>query len=209
MIKAVIFDWSGVLCDDFEAVYSGDMAVFEAFGLPRVSAEEYRRIVELPWQDFYKKMGVTDIKKISAVFRKAVTGQDNVRPAPGALEALRELHGKGLKIAVLSAKSQDFLLKESREFGFERFISFVETHFDKRDGVNGLVEKLGAEKSEVVFVGDMVHDIETARHGGIKSVAVLSGHNTRERLLRAKPDYCIESVKELPLLIEEINGEMA
>ena len=81
--------------------------------------------------------------------------------------------------------------------------------FDKGDGVNGLVEKLGAEKSEVVFVGDMVHDIETARHGGIKSVAVLSGHNTRERLLRAKPDYCIESVKELPLLIEEINGEMA
>jgi len=206
-IKAVIFDWSGVLCDDFDAVYAGDMAVFDAFGLPKISTEEYRRTIELPWQDFYKKKGITDVEKISAVFRKAFAERGNVRPLPGALEALRELHGKGLKIAVLSAKSQDFLKQECAEFGFGGFIGTLETHFDKRKGVNGLVEKLGAKKSEVVFVGDMVHDVETARHGGIISVAVLNGHNSRERLLQAKPDYCIESIGELANLVGKINGE--
>jgi ADP-ribose pyrophosphatase YjhB (NUDIX family) len=43
----------------------------------------------------------------------------------------------------------------------------------------------------------MQHDIETARHGGIHSCAVLTGYNTLEQLRAAEPDLIVEHLAEL------------
>ena len=48
-----------------------------------------------------------------------------------------------------------------------------------------------------MFIGDMEHDIETARHGGIHSCAVLTGYNTLDQLRRANPDLIVEHMGEL------------
>ncbi len=51
----------------------------------------------------------------------------------------------------------------------------------------------------------MQHDIETARHGGIHSCAVLTGYNTLVQLRRAKPDLVVEHLGELREILEQ-NG---
>jgi len=112
-------------------------------------------------------------------------------------------------MALLSAKSRQFLQKEIRLFGFQDFFAFVESIGDKRHGVNGLVARLAGEKGSVLFVGDMPHDVETAKHASIRSVGVLNGYSPREKLLAAKPDYAIEKTSELPALIERIDGGKA
>ncbi len=43
----------------------------------------------------------------------------------------------------------------------------------------------------------MEHDIETAKHGGVHSCAVLTGYNTLEQLRAAKPDLIVEHLGEL------------
>ncbi|MFA6546581.1 MAG: NUDIX domain-containing protein, partial [Limisphaerales bacterium] len=48
-----------------------------------------------------------------------------------------------------------------------------------------------------VFIGDMAHDIETAKHGGIHSVAVLTGYNKLPQLRAAAPDLIVEHLGEL------------
>jgi ADP-ribose pyrophosphatase YjhB (NUDIX family) len=49
----------------------------------------------------------------------------------------------------------------------------------------------------------MEHDIETARHGGIHSVAVLTGYNTLEQLRRAEPDLIVEHLGELREIFQQ------
>jgi ADP-ribose pyrophosphatase YjhB (NUDIX family) len=49
----------------------------------------------------------------------------------------------------------------------------------------------------------MEHDIETARHGGIHSCAVLTGYNTLEQLRSAKPDLIVEHLRELREILEQ------
>ena len=49
----------------------------------------------------------------------------------------------------------------------------------------------------------MEHDIETARHGGVHSCAVLTGYNTLEQLREAKPDLIVEHLSELRGLLEQ------
>jgi len=61
------------------------------------------------------------------------------------------------------------------------------------------------KKKDVVLVGDsLLTDISLAKKIGIKSVLVLSGIATKEEKMfkTVKPDFIIESVKDLPLIIE-------
>jgi ADP-ribose pyrophosphatase YjhB (NUDIX family) len=62
---------------------------------------------------------------------------------------------------------------------------------------------------ETLFIGDMEHDIETARHGGIHSCAVLTGYNTLEQLRAAKPDLIVEHLSELRDILEQNNFQLA
>ncbi len=207
MIDTVIFDWSGVLCDDFEAVYRADMKVFEHFGMKRLALQEYRNVVELPWKNFYKKRGVTDFEKTAEIFLSEFPKGTPCKPMPNARQTLEWLQSRGITSAVLSAKTKNFLENECKQFGFDGLIQKIERRDDKRTLVNSLLENLGAKKENCLFVGDMVHDIETAKHAGIKSVAVLSGYNPKEKLQATNPDYIIENVGKLPNLIKKLNSD--
>jgi ADP-ribose pyrophosphatase YjhB (NUDIX family) len=56
---------------------------------------------------------------------------------------------------------------------------------------------------ETLFIGDMQHDIDTARHGGIHSCAVLTGYNTLEQLRVAEPDLIVEHLGELRAVLQQ------
>lgn len=56
---------------------------------------------------------------------------------------------------------------------------------------------LGVEPGRLVMVGDGPQDIECARRAGSRSVGVLNGYSTRERLVEAKPDVLIPTLLDL------------
>jgi len=45
---------------------------------------------------------------------------------------------------------------------------------DKRERIGDILKAHNLAVTDTAFVGDMVHDVDTAKHGGIASVAV--GH---------------------------------
>ena len=53
----------------------------------------------------------------------------------------------------------------------------------------------------------MVHDIETAKLAKVKSIAVLSGYDEKEKLEKAEPDYILQDIGELPALIESLDSD--
>ena len=50
-------------------------------------------------------------------------------------------------------------------------------------------------------MGDMVHDIETARHGGVLDVAVLSGFDHIEKLIPARPTIIARDIAAVQQLL--------
>lgn len=67
-------------------------------------------------------------------------------------------------------------------------------------------EKL--DKNEMIMVGDRLDtDIQFAKNTGIKSIFVLSGVCTKEDIEKTgiKPDYILESMNELPELLEKLS----
>src|SRR3569833_2385363 len=49
----------------------------------------------------------------------------------------------------------------------------------------------------------MQHDIETAKHGGFHSCAVLTCYNTLQQLRAAQPDLIVEHLRELREILEQ------
>ncbi len=64
--------------------------------------------------------------------------------------------------------------------------------WDKRKKIHEILAENRLAPDETLFIGDMQHDIETARHGGIHSCAVLTGYNTLEQSRAAEPDLIVE-----------------
>ena len=63
---------------------------------------------------------------------------------------------------------------------------------DKRAIIHSVLEENHLQPGETLFVGDMQHDIEAARHGGIHSCAVLTGYNSLEQLRASAPELIVE-----------------
>ena len=58
MIKSVIFDWSGVISDEWNATVVTANEVLEEYGHPKISEDKFKELYELPWTRFYEKLGL-------------------------------------------------------------------------------------------------------------------------------------------------------
>jgi HAD superfamily hydrolase (TIGR01549 family) len=52
-------------------------------------------------------------------------------------------------------------------------------------------------KNRIYYIGDLPHDIECAKNAGIKSIALLSGHGTKQDLEESNPTFSLPNVKNL------------
>jgi phosphoglycolate phosphatase-like HAD superfamily hydrolase/ADP-ribose pyrophosphatase YjhB (NUDIX family) len=200
VIRNIIFDWSGTLVDDLPAVWEATNHVFQRADRPTMSLAQFRAEFCLPFTVFYTKH-VPDVPPplleawFHGRFREV---QDSVVALPHAREFLEFCRARKLRTFLLSTVAQDHFEVQQRASGFGKFLDRPYLGvWDKRQKIHEILDdnKLCAE--ETLFIGDMQHDIETARHGGIHSCAVLTGYNTLEQLRAAQPDVIVEHLGEL------------
>jgi phosphoglycolate phosphatase len=73
----------------------------------------------------------------------------------------------------------------------------VEMLKPNRAGILIVLEKLGAQKSDALFVGDSVTDVLGARDAGLPVAIIQGGESARAALLAAQPDYLWKSFAEI------------
>lgn len=206
MIRNLIFDWSGTLVDDLPAVWEASNWVFERAGVAPLSLDEFRAEFCLPFKDFYDryvpKVRLPELEEwFHTRFRQI---QHTARELPQARDFLVFCRQRGVRCFVLSTLRDEYFLSQSRELGFEGF--FEEAYvgvLDKRGKIAELLATHHLAPAETLFVGDMRHDIETARHGGIHSCAVLTGYTGLEQLRQSEPEMIVEHLGELQRFLEE------
>jgi ADP-ribose pyrophosphatase YjhB (NUDIX family) len=124
--------------------------------------------------------------------------QHLARELPHARDMLLFCRDQGLRTFLLSTVHRDHFAAQSATTGFNRFLdhTYIEV-WDKRAKILEILRTHELNVGETLFVGDMQHDIETARHGGIFSCAVLTGYNRLDQLRAVEPDLIVEHLGEL------------
>ena len=194
LFKNLIFDWSGTLVDDLGPVIEATNEVLGRYGVAALDREGFRRRFRLPYREFYAEMlPLVPLEELEGHFRKAFADAATpVTVLPHAREKLEWASAQGIRMFVLTSMDADAFASQLLEFGLGRhFEATYAGVLDKRDVIHQILATHGLDPAETAFVGDMTHDIETARHGGMASIAVLTGYQHSEVLAAVRPDLTV------------------
>jgi phosphoglycolate phosphatase len=196
----MILDWSGTLVDDLPAVWEATNFVLARAQRTELTLEQFRAEFCLPFTIFYDKhIPHIPLPRLEDWYdRRFKQVQDSVVPLPHAREFLEFCRARKLRTFLLSTIHPDHFAVQEAVTGFGKYLeqSYLRVR-DKRKKIHEILKSNGLKPGETMFVGDMQHDIETARHGGIHSCGVLTGYNTLEQLRLARPDLIVEHLGEL------------
>jgi len=192
-VKTLVFDWSGTLVDDLDGVVLGVNAVMEKFGGRQVTRETFVQEFRLPYDEYYEEVlpGV-DLGEIEDEFRRVFdVSWGRVFPLEHAKAMLDWGKARGMRMVVLSSAHQEAVEGQAETFGFKEY--FEEIHgsvIHKEEVACDIMERFGDE-GRIVFFGDMVHDVRSAKEAGMVSAALLTGYDTAQRLAPECPDYLL------------------
>lgn len=209
VIKNIILDWSGTLVDDFSPVLEATNEIFRQYGKSGYTVDEFREKFFLPFPDFYKKhLPEATMVELDHYYHSAFKLlQENIPLLPHAREFLEYCQAEGMSMFLLSTIHAEHFKVQGGRLGVGSYFrkAYVQA-LDKRKTILHLLAEHDLEPQETLFVGDMVHDIETAHHGGVVSCAVLTGYDSLAKLQAANPDLIFRNLCDLRGYLERHRG---
>ena len=204
-IRNVILDWSGTLVNDLPPVFDTTNHVFATFGLPALTLDEFRREFCLPIRKFYERR-IPDVPqtKLEEVFlTRYHQVQDAITLLPHTLDFLKFCRDEGFGVFIASTVDPHTYEHQAARFGLTGFITkpYIGIE-DKTQKIHHILDENQLLPEATLFVGDMEHDIEAGKHGGVRTCAVLTGYNHVEKLRAMQPDLVCEHLGELQAWIK-------
>ncbi len=206
-IKAVIFDFDGVIADTPSA-WLGSIGEFMKKRNVELTQEDYENLVGKTFSKKYeilkKKYGL-DIdydefwQNTQNLARKKVS--ENLPLNPGVEELINSLEEKGIILAIASANSRRNIHLITDKFNLtDKFSVMVDIHDVTEHKPSPAVylktaEKLGIDPKECVAVEDTLLGVESAKNAGMRVIAV-PGKFSKD-VDFSKADLVVESLEEL------------
>lgn len=191
----VLWDWNGTLLDDLEMNLEVMKELMTENGLLNVPPKEfYLEHFGFPVGDFYELLGF-DFSKIDylKLADDYVEKYEEKFKATGLFEnaekTLNTLFENGVHQAVISATGQERLVPQVKRFEISKvFDAILGAENNLGKGKTAVakewLQKSGADPKRTVFIGDTLHDLETANAIGCDCIFISRGHNSKERLLK-------------------------
>lgn len=207
--KLAIFDLDGTILDTLEDLTDGVNFALSECGYPVRTITEIRSFVGNGIRKLIERAlptGIpeTEADRVHAVFAPYYKAHCDVKTKPydGIPEMLQALRDAGILTAVLSNKGDFAVQPLVRQYFPDLFtIAFGERSGIPRkpapDAVFEILERLGVQKSDAVYIGDSNVDIETARNAGLACICVDWGFRDREQLIAAGADTIVSAPEEL------------
>jgi HAD superfamily hydrolase (TIGR01662 family) len=212
MIKAVIFDFDGVLVDSLERMFLAYKEIAKEFGTDMRYIRK-KDFLDNDWTVTLKKMGLkkSQYKKAVDIWEKYYyKNHHKDKVFLGVRPVLSALHGK-YKLAIASDGYESKIEKKLKSYGLKKYFDVITGRVSKDHkrkphpmSINNTLKKLKVKPSETVYIGDMDTDIHAAKNAKLKMViGVTYGFHTRKRLHGA--NHYADRPKEILNIIERVN----
>ena len=202
MKKVIIFDFDGVIVDSKHLSYSINKEM-----VPDLEYSEWESWFE---GNLYKKIRTEhqNDKSQDLFFEKYNVGVVNLLPIEGIPEVIKALADE-YTLVIISSSSQkaigDFLNKHDLYHYFSDILA-RETHRNKVDKFHIILAKYKIKSDETLIITDTVGDIKEANEVGIKSVGVIWGVHSGDKLGKTNPHFIAENPSDLIRGVEIVMG---
>ena len=223
-LKCVIFDFDRTLVNllDFTDWNSARELVAKSYIENQVPKNIVAKYNQGPFKLFFNvyhelvpRYQLNSLKKIQSDASKAlekfeVKGALKAKLMPKCLETLEWIRKKGIKIGVISTNSRQSVKIATSKLDIARFIDVIIGRNPLPENMKpysrqtlDCLKGLACKPNEAIMVGDSCDDMLAARRSNVLAVAVLTGRNGKEELIKAGADQIIENLRELQKLILE------
>lgn len=209
--KTVIFDFDGTIADTLIFHFVKAQEIVDRYHIANLDHQQIRdEIRSKTPQELMRKFKLSwvklpfiysAIKKAQKELNKQI---DKIQVCRGMRQTLLNLKKNKYQLGILSSNLKEnidkfLLLKQLEVFDF---IHYEKNIFGKDKALTNLMKKYSLIKNDIIYVGDEVRDIEACKKVGVKIIAVTWGIHTKKILLKYKPEYLVDSPKEMEKILQ-------
>ena len=210
-VEGVLFDWDGTLINSYQADTSAYLAMFKEMGI-RWGVQEFEKHYSPNWYHVYRAAGLPrkSWEEADRLWRvnyakhqpKLISGARRV------LTQLVDAHPLGL----VTSGDRDRVTRQLREFRlttlFAARVCSGDTPHKKPhpEPLRMALRQMKMDSSVCVYVGDAAQDVEMAQRAGVRAIGVLGPFPTEKSLRAARPEFLLESIEELPGVLQRLRG---
>lgn len=210
-VSTIFFDLDGTLRDTEDVVYDAMQHAVETHVGKRPTREELRPHIHhhtVVHKELVHGVPVDDF--VNTYRGKLYQNWDNVTLFEAAMETVQTLSEKGYVLAVVTSANQqgshDFVQKWGLDEYFDVISGLTETMQPKPapDLILNALSLTGCKPEAAVMIGDLPADVMAAHAAGVRCIGITHGFGSRETLEAAGADFIVDSLAEIPPVIEQI-----
>ena len=212
MKKACIFDLDGTLTDSLRSIAYFVNTEIAKYGMPDVPAEDFKLYAGNGARMLIRRVlarnGRLDETLEDTILQNYNAAYDAdplhlCTVYDGMFSLLKKLREKDVSVNVLSNKPHPTAEKVVKALFGEQTFSYI---FGAREniplkpdpyGVFEILNLLGLEQSEALYIGDTATDVQTGKAAGLFTVGVLWGFRTKDELEKAGADVVAAHPEEI------------
>ena len=206
-IELVIFDLDGTLVDSIPDLTDAVNEFLRASGRPALAMEDVKRLVGKGARNLVERaLGngtEEEVEKALAMFLAYNEAHiaDKTIMYPGVAETLHELRRQGIRMAVVTNKTEFLSRKLLSVIGIDRYFDIIlgadSLPFRKPspEPVLKALADLRIAPSGAIMVGDSINDIAAGRAAGLATVGCTFGYGDDVELSQA--EYLIDAMGQL------------
>ena len=202
MIKAIIFDFDGVIHDTFDL----HVTKIKEFMDSDFNGEDLKKLHEgnINLQNDNKKVDTNRFDEYTHFVKEDFIKQKII---PEIKNVLIEL-SRNYDLYIISSGGENNIktyLENNGVLNLFKYILGKETHDSKIHKFNMVIEKSKLNKEDFIFITDTLGDIIEANNIGIKTIAVTFGYHNELTLKQGNPYKIINHISEIIPEIKNIN----
>ena len=203
----IIFDYDGVLIDSLSTAISAGEEFCRWAAHDRLPTVETIGSLEITtYSEIAHSIGLPpeQVERFSShVFERF----QDIGPAMAFFPEIESLlHRIALKnIAIVSGNAKHVISAKLAAHGLAEKITCIFGALEsgnKAEKIRNACRHFGVDAGLACMIGDSVSDIRYAKRAGVQSIAATWGWQSRDRLIKENPDFVVNSVQELAVLLD-------
>ena len=209
MIKAIIFDYDGVIVDSFQSLHEVYKIICKELGKKcHEDIKEFQKLYGYTSKELKKNLGISEDedKKANIIYNREIIKKDHTT-FDGIKEVINELK-KDYNLILISASPRKEVMHKLEKYNLsDKFdLVFASDNLGPMRKVKAIAEafkKMNLKSDEVIMIGDRTVDYNEGIKAGLKSNHIIlveygwgyDKDKIKQKFLVKKPSDLIEAVK--------------
>lgn len=204
-ITTLLFDFDGTLLDTNELIIQSFEQVLNSRYPGQYTREDILPFMGPTLKDSFDTVDADLSAVLIQEYRtwNLANHDQLVKEFDGVSETLQRLKENGMKMAIVSTKRNNMVMRGLQLMGLEDFFDTVigldDVQRPKPDPEPLLLalERLGSKPEEALMIGDNTHDIGGGKNAGVRTAGVAWSLKGEAFIRSLEPDYVLQHISDL------------